>query len=159
MRGWRKKDLINNLIINKLERRINMCLIVKEGCKPEIARKDITCWKRVVTKLLYGNWMPVIFAGIYRTFPLNKVATALKDYKEPISHLEIEEAWDLKTIDYGFHAKTKFVNLNYNICVIPAGAEYCLGTDNEIVATQIIVFDTYANYIRYVLNKWIHSIF
>ena len=135
-----------------------MCLIVKPGCKPEIARKDIVCWKRVRTSLPYGNWMPVIFLDCYKTFPLNKVATALKDDKEPISHLEIDEAWDLETIDYGFHANTKFSTDN-NICVIPAGAEYCLGEGNEIVATQIIVFGTYMNYLLYVLKKWIHSIF
>ena len=63
-----------------------------------------------------------------------------------------------ETIDYGFHANTKFSTDN-NICVIPAGAEYCLGEGNEIVATQIIVFGTYMNYLLYVLKKWIHSIF
>lgn len=136
-----------------------MCLFVKKGCKPEIASKDITCWKRVRTSLPYGNWMPAVFTGSNRTFPLNKVATALKDDKEPISHLEIDEAWDLETIDYGFHANTKFSTPGYNICIIPTGAEYCLGIDNEIVATRMIIFGTYANYIMYVLKKWIHSIF
>lgn len=134
-----------------------MCLFVKRGCHPEIASKDIVCWKRVGTKHLHGKWVPVIFTGSYRTFPLNKVATALKDDKEPISHLEIDEVFE--TIDYGFHAETKFGTLGYNICIIPTGAEYCLGINNEIVATQMIVFDTYTNYIRYALKKWIHSIF
>ena len=136
-----------------------MCLIVKLGCKPEIARKDIVCWKRVGTKCLQGNWMPVIFANSYRTFPLNRVATALKDDKEPISHLEIDELGYAETIDYGFHANTKFFTPDHKICVIPAGAEYCLGTDNEIVVTQIIVFDTYMDYIWYRLKKLIYSIF
>ena len=37
--------------------------------------------------------------------------------------------------------------------VIPEGAEYCLGEDGEIVSTQMIVFDSYGSYKKYMRDR------
>lgn len=132
-----------------------MCLIVKKGCAPEIAQKDITCWKLVDVDYIQQIWTPCIYTYTHAVFPLNKVVAALKEY-EKIEHLTIEIAphglRSVRYINYGFHAKTHVLP-NYNICVIPKGAEYCLGEDDDIVSTKMIVFGTLFDYLWYKLKK------
>lgn len=133
-----------------------MCLIVKQGCVPEIAQKDITCWKTVDMYPLQQVWMPCIYTYTHDMFPLNKVATALNCHEE-IEHLAIEKSphglCSVRYINYGFHAKTTHTLPNHNICIIPQGAEYCLGEYGEIVATKMIVFGTLFDYLWYKLKK------
>ena len=62
----------------------------------------------------------------------------------------------LTGIDAGFHSFTtrsstlssRYPNV---ICIIPKGAEYCIGVANEIVSTQLIVFKHKWNYLWYKL--------
>lgn len=136
-----------------------MCLIVKQGCVPEIAQKDITCWKVVDIDHIQQIWMPCIYTYNHAVFPLNKVSTALDESYEGITHLTIEKSpclYSVRNINYGFHAKTHVKTLvlpNYNICIIPKRAEYCLGEYDDIVATKMIVFGTLFDYLWYKLKK------
>lgn len=110
-----------------------MCLYVKEGCKPEIAKEDIKCWK-VVVDWDKTRWM----APCIRTFhKYGKELTGCERLK-----LENWERLDFKgvVINKGFHGYTSREEAEDNIppvsyrkdwkvtkCVIPKGAEYCMG--------------------------------
>lgn len=121
-----------------------MCLIVKEGCKPEIVQKDITCWKMVVD-WDETRWM----APFIRTFhEYGKELTGCERLKvENLERIDLKGA----VIYKGFHAYTSREEAEDNIpnesyckwkvteCVIPKGAEYCMGMYNEIVANKMIV--------------------
>ena len=139
-----------------------MCLFVKKGCKPEITRKDIVCYKSVYDRKTH--WSSILGFSPYR-FRWNRVETARyrifdlttkKWIESPIGHLKVDCS---KACDYyineGFHARTVHDPAVYKerICVIPAGTEYCFGTDGDIVAVQMIVFRTRWNYLRYRIKK------
>lgn len=134
-----------------------MCLYVKEGCKPEIAHKDIVCYKLVEDHVKY--WKPRIYAfNAEYSYPYNNVLTAesyshIKCEAYPIQHLEIEDWIDYHVINEGFHAKRKKTYLCANPCIIPKGTEYCLGGDNDIVAVNMIVFRSVLDYYRYRIKK------
>lgn len=119
-----------------------MCLTVLPGCKIEIAQEDITCWKNVC---MFGHdeWMAPV-RGTFHNY--DEVLTAcdrlsMKSFRDTYGVLYY-------IIEEGFHA---YVNSNAaecrNIfrirtlvkCTIPAGAEYCLGTNTEMVANKMIV--------------------
>lgn len=124
-----------------------MCLIVKDGCKIEIAKKDITTYKKV--KILNDFfWGGVFFGGAFCFNKLEKIITNLSINK-------------YKKINEGFHS---FKRSGYNyitsgkllICIIPKGSEYCLGINGDVVSNQIIVFRTFFDYIKYKLWKLFH---
>lgn len=135
-----------------------MCLIVKQGCKTEIAQKDIVCYKFVEGHGKY--WKPCIL-GIFGnnagySYPYNKVLTA-ESYnygeKYSIQQLEIRCREGLYLIGEGFHARLNKTHYWMNICVIPKGTEYCLGRNNEIVAVNMIVFRSMLGYYWYRIKK------
>lgn len=150
-----------------------MCLIVKEGCKPEIAEKDILCFK-VVEEYSMETWIPC-YISTTMTFSYNTVINAKKiSYPNPptveiisdIKHLEVcnlvpEDIYQaVETIYNGFHSNRDFLSACFHniggfikICIIPKGAEYCLGNDHDIVSTQLIVFSNLKEYIKYKLKK------
>ena len=153
-----------------------MCLTVKKGCKPEIAEKDILCFK-IVRECSRETWIPYYIGLIDdRTmFSYNTVINAKKiSYPNPptveiisdIKHLEVcnlvpEDIYSsVKTIYNGFHSNRNFLSACfYNIrgsiklCIIPKGAEYCLGDNHDIVSTQLMVFSNLKEYIKYKLRK------
>ena len=118
-----------------------MCLTVLPDCKIEIAQKDITCWKTV--NHVCGNWWKAPVRGTFHKY--NEVLVACNKLKMVHSYGGIFSGFDF--IDEGFHAYTDIDYAKVNLfkthtlvkCTIPAGAEYCLGTDNEIVANKMIV--------------------
>ena len=124
-----------------------MCLIVKKGCKIEIAKRDITTYKKV---RIHDHflWSGVFYAGIFRFNKLEKAVT----------NLSINES---KEINEGFHSFKRSYD-NYVLCgqlvtcIIPKGSEYCLGIEGDIVSNQIIVFRTVFDYIKYKLWKLFH---
>lgn len=132
-----------------------MCLIVKQGCKPEIAKEDILCYKIVEDHVKY--WEPRIYTfNKGYSYPYNKVLTAesySKGETHPIQHLEMKGGGCLNFyIEEGFHAKRD----NYlckNPCIIPKGTEYCLGDTDEIVAVNMIVFRSVLDYYWYRIKK------
>lgn len=132
-----------------------MCLIVLPGCKPEIATKDIVCYKLVEYHIKY--WKPCIYDGAEYSYPYNKILTAeycINGEIRPIQHLEILHFVDsLYIIDEGFHADCTKTCRSMKLCIIPKGTEYCLGKENEIVAVNMIVFRTMLGYYWYRIKK------
>lgn len=125
-----------------------MCLIIKEDCEIETAKKDITTYKKV--RVVNDSfWSGIFFGGRFRFNKLEKAVTKLS-----INIFGTE-------IDEGFHSFKRLHN-NYIthgksvICIIPKGSEYCLGTEDDIVSNQIIVFRTVFDYIKYKLWKLFH---
>ena len=124
-----------------------MCLIVKEGCKIETAKEDITTYKKVMIQDDF-LWSGVFYGGRFRFNKLEKTVT----------NLSINEC---KNIEEGFHSFKRSRD-NYIIfgklviCIIPKGSEYCLGKSGDIVSNQIIVFRTFFDYIKYKLWKLFH---
>jgi len=133
-----------------------MCLTVLPGCKPEIAKEDILCYKAVVDHVKY--WSPAIhpFKAGY-SYPYNKVLTAESHVIgkiHPIQHLEMKGGGCLNFyIEEGFHANRNKTYLRTNPCIIPKGTEYCLGEDDEIVAVNMIVFRSMLDYYWYRIKK------
>jgi hypothetical protein len=134
-----------------------MCLIVKEGCKIEIAEKDITAYKCINE---YENyWTGVLYRS--PSFAYNKLQKAKHlclDAYADIDHLQIERFGNGIIIDEGFHSLINkdgyfFAAFKKAICIIPKGSEYCFGKDDEVVSDQIIVFKTKEDYDRYIASK------
>ena len=129
-----------------------MCLIVKEDCKIEIAKVDVTTYKYI------DDYNDDYWCGIYFSTPkfsYNQIQQAKnKDYSlfKNIEHLQIYNGM----INEGFHS---FINEYHysrskgSICIIPKGSEYCLGINDDIVSNQIIVFKTEEDYDRYIASK------
>jgi len=132
-----------------------MCLYVKEGCKPEIATKDILCYKRVDNHITY--WKPCIYTeNVEYSYPYNKVLTAeycSKGEIHPIQHLKMEKVADYYKINEGFHARYIGKSNFLKTCIIPKGTEYCLGKDGDIVAVNMIVFRSIEDYRWYRIKK------
>ena len=132
-----------------------MCLLVKKGCKIEIAEKDITTYKYVNS--YKNNWIGIFFP--VPSFTHNKLQKAkclsIDDLPIDLKHLQGEKCGDEIIINEGFHSllvKPSFLNKLF-ICIIPKGSEYCFGEDNDIVSNQIIVFKTRQDYDRYIASK------
>ena len=134
-----------------------MCLIVKSGCKIEIAEKDITTYKYIYDGKDY--WCGIFYSD--PRFLYNEIQKA-KHLKlgviEPsidLEHLKIESG----IINEGFHSHIKevnhdrFISIEKAICIIPKGSEYCLGLYDDIVSNQIIVFKTREDYDRYITSE------
>ena len=127
-----------------------MCLIVKEGCKIEIAEKDITTYKYIDSYKDYwcGIYYSVprfLYNEIQRAQYLDSETWLSSDLKHLVSYLD--------NIYEGFHSQVINTNAIQKICVIPKGSEYCLGNDNDIVSNQIIVFKTKEDYDKYITPK------
>jgi hypothetical protein len=120
-----------------------MCLTVLPGSKIEIAQEDITCWKTV--KNVHDICWKAPVMGTFHKY--NRVLVACDKLK--MVHAYGGIFCDFDFIDEGFHAYTNIDDAKYRVdrfplrtlvkCTIPAGAEYCLGWDNEIVANKMIV--------------------
>lgn len=135
-----------------------MCLIVKEGCKIEIAEKDITTYKYINSYKDY--WYGIFYS--YPRFLYNEIqkAKCLNLYESldiNLEHLQGEKCGDEIIINEGFHSHVNRCTINtdtkQNICIIPKGSEYCLGDDNDIVSNQIIVFKTKEDYDKYISSE------
>lgn len=140
-----------------------MCLTVKKGCKPKIAKKDITCWKAVTEGV--GCWYPVWYNQY--SYPYNETCNAMKCRQKVLTNLYVIDQWN--EIDEGLHAFRNLYGILYalisesyipvddmfdfKICIIPEGAEYCKGTHGQIVTTQMIVFSSFKEYLKYKSKK------
>lgn len=117
--------------------------MVLPGSKPEIAQEDITCWK-TVNMLGDDKWVAPV-RGTFHNY--DEVLTACDRLSMKPFHDTYGVLYYL--IEEGFHAYGNIDDAEYKVnlfktrtlvkCTIPAGAEYCLGANNEIVATKMIV--------------------
>lgn len=123
-----------------------MCLIVEKDCKIEVAEKNIPVLKLTNKAETPDTWT----APLIRTkHKFNEVLVACehlqavnKDWAGPKGGLVIEQ---------GFHAYRKdSPNIILNPAIIPEGAEYCFGTDGEIVSNKLIVFSNEEEAKKYV---------
>lgn len=126
-----------------------MCLYIKDGCRIEIAKKDITTFKSVLQR--DNCWEPVNRGR--ELYEYNKILTARErpyTYKDTIEHLKIVNEYE---IHEGFHSMVSYKPYYNNICIIPKGSEICYGDYNDIVSLHIIVFKNRLNYLKYKLAK------
>lgn len=126
-----------------------MCLTVLPGCKPQIAKRGITCWK-VIKPFDNYKWEAPYRGTVHK---YNEVLTAsdklLVEHRCECDNFMVV----FNYIGEGFHAYTNedgalyqtrnlvCMNSSYTLtkCTIPKGAEYCMGMYNEIVANKMIV--------------------
>jgi hypothetical protein len=153
-----------------------MCLVVKNEKHPiQIATKDIKVWKiiREVSNSSF-HWEPVEISGT-GDYKCNEVLKARKliyskilqtQKPKPVKLIEIEslevlikymnDDETILIINEGFHSHVKKQgprkfkgNRVWRRAIIPAGSEYSLGNDNDIVSSRIIVFSNFWYYITY----------
>lgn len=131
-----------------------MCLIIKTGCKPQVAEEPILVHKQVlVGKDDNRSWWvsPYRHRGRTNEFGVEIHAEVPRGFTyEKLKHLKpISDNLEYKIIKEGLHAYAMLTNdmvryiIRQGFCVVPAiippGTEYCLGQDNDIVATRMIV--------------------
>lgn len=133
-----------------------MCLIIKDGCHIEIAKKDIVTFKKVLERRNY--WEPSCKGT--ELYEYNKVLTARRyPYKptDTIEHLQQiidnKQIIDNPIIEEGFHSRVRKACSCNKICIIPKGSEICYGNANDIVSLHIIVFKNRLSYLKYRLAK------
>lgn len=142
-----------------------MCLIVKQDYKPEIATKDIHCYKYVSVSSDGAGWKG-IFGYSDHIYPWNIQVNAEKGFLQlqlgepeyayvPINHLEVihSEIEHRDRIAYGFHANITKLYGRHHDCIIPAGTEFCYGDSEDIVSVNMIVFHKKRDYWKYILKK------
>lgn len=146
-----------------------MCLTCKEGIK--IATKNFKVYKNVYEKTYEKNlWSPPIF-NAFGPYEFNKLIVAEKRediggwldkhyVNNPIEHLEIKNNVTSNYIENGFHAYLDKGRreTHRKICIIPIGAEYCIGYDREIVSNQIIVFRNRWEYFKWLIEEKIKRV-
>lgn len=150
----------------------DMCLYVREGCKPETADKPIRVWKWVAKD--GDGWRPV-HAGSRGRHQFGVVLKAKRRQFDFWVWLEryvpIDRLWVVRddgkdAINEGFHAATSLagvIKARLLICgtprlrlvpaVIPVGAEYCYGTDYDVVATRMVVFKSLRSRRKWMKNE------
>ncbi len=150
--------------------------------EPKVAHRHIKCYKVIIQNNDGITWSSPIVRGMKfkDNNKFSEVILAQRYSGDTIDHLVLEESnWDYarlqgwKIVDYGFHAYTKYRknldpwkivltdgkndkdinNLRCALAIIPKGAEYCVGVNNEIVATRIVVFKSWWNYIKWRLLR------
>lgn len=131
-----------------------MCLLVKDGCKIEIAQNNIKVYKLVQKHRNY--WNPKYSPQIHIRFKYKEPITALDEYLNPIKKLNIRYPDLYGEIYEGFHSRVNKSSLDSTntICIIPKGSEICYGDFNSIVSTQLIVFKNYFQYLMYKLKNF-----
>ncbi len=120
-----------------------MCLIPIDEIR--IAETDILCYKNI-----FLDESDLWRSPVQGTrFPYNEPLVAEKDEDFHLTLIKGE-------ISNGFHSyiteilfEPILAGLSLKPCVIPKGSEYCLGINNEIVSSHIIVFKTNKDYDKY----------
>lgn len=151
--------------------------------EPKVAHRHIKCYKVIIQNDDGITWSSPIFRGMKfkDNNKFSEVILAQRYSGDTLDHLVPKESnWDYarlrgwNRVDYGFHAYTKYRknldswkialtdgkndkdinNLRCAIAIIPKGAEYFVGiVDNEIVATRIVVFKNWWDYIKWRLLR------
>ena len=146
-------------MVKLFQNQLKMCLIVKSGCKIEIAEKDITTYKYIISYEDY--WTGIFFSNF--PFAYNKLQKAKclclesDELYVTMEHLRVKDSGYGSVITEGFHSYIREPNHfpfdKKVICIIPKGSEYCFGEYDKIVSNQIIVFKTKEDYDRYITSK------
>ena len=137
-----------------------MCLVPIEEIKT--AETDILCYKWVFSETSLTMWMAP-YQG--NRFPFNSLLEAEPARDGIPFRLEtvigLNTKFDLSiVINKGFHAYVSRDSARRNwcfehedpylaTCVIPKDSEYCLGENDEIVSTHMIVFSDDGEYEKY----------
>lgn len=120
-------------------------MTVLKGCKPEIAKEDIVCYK-IVGYSDETRWR-AIFRDTFHKYD------RVLDIHNPL----LVKTWTVgfnlgwTYIEEGFHAYSTLRQVHFEYdrrdipgeliakCTIPKGAMYCYGTNDRIVANKMIV--------------------
>lgn len=141
-----------------------MCLQVKWGCRPRIAKSDIVCYKVVEATMSENRWRSVFRCTEepYDT-PIEARNDSAKGFPL-IGKLTVCRG----TIHAGLHAFVSEDRAVYGMrswgigasglcrvrrAVIPKGAEYCYGMENDVVANRMIVFGSDEAFSEYVSSS------
>lgn len=142
-----------------------MCLIVSSPI--QIAKRGILVWKIVepIQNNEIPQWVPAAIkgTGAYKFNEVLKARGIRNEKLVEIENLRIVPMYGLDggepVINEGFHSFTtryleelivKGKRLK-KISIIPKGAQYAKGTDNDIVSNYIIVFSSTREFIKYCL--------
>ena len=130
-----------------------------------------TEWAPIIMKGESYKYNEVLHAKYTKNYLHCQIGLGIETKQFPLEHLEtgwfqLDSCHSFKKIDAGFHAVRNWwgallLHTRYKLChdelfntrgekramklvpiIIPEGAEYCLGEDGEIVATQMIIFDS-----------------
>lgn len=127
-----------------------MCLIVEKGTNKRKAESDILVYKCLDN-----------YCTNYYTTPYQNVPVYFKNGKCVMNtpHFSYERNGNRTIIKEGIHSyyrriKAEYVELSYNHCfgtkmyyaIIPKGTEYYIGTNEDIVSTELIIFKTQEDY-------------
>ena len=137
-----------------------MCLYTKD-VEPRIARRNIRVWKEVSWFSRNSMWVPPIYSYAgeleYNKIlaPYNLLSNEKVQHLKVILDKDYFSGMEEMRIEQGFHAyrKIKHGELTLKIAIIPRGYEYCVGLDNDIVSSQIIVFKDFWDYIKWRLFR------
>lgn len=142
-----------------------MCLVVNSPI--QIAKRGILVWKIIepIQNNEIPQWVPVVIKGT-GAYKFNEVlkARGIRDEKfieienlriVPKDGLNGDEA--VPVINEGFHSFTtrhlkELIGKGMGqkkIAIIPKGAQYAKGTNNDIVSNRIIVFSSTWEFIKY----------
>ena len=138
-----------------------MCLQVKRGCRPRIAKSDIVCYKVVETTGSENRWRSVFRCteepydtpiearnDSAKGFPLIGKLTVCRGTIHAGLHAFVSEDRAV----YGMRSWGIGAGGLCRVCraVIPKDAEYCYGMENDIVANRMIVFGSDEAFGKYV---------
>ena len=144
-----------------------MCLVVNSPI--QIAKRGILVWKIIepIQNNEIPQWVPVAIKGT-GAYKFNEVlkARGIRDEKfveienlriVPKDGLNGDEA--VPVINEGFHSFTtrhleesiEKGKRRKKIAIIPKGAQYAKGTNNDVVSNRIIVFSNTWEFIKYCL--------
>jgi hypothetical protein len=134
-----------------------MCLYIKTGCKIEITDKPILCRKVVAQGNTENSWISCFMNTEHE---YNKELQAVEHIERETllphlitlgfhAHLYNEESKEKvnNRIDLFSTEERKLVEV---FAIIPRGAEFCLGNNEDIVANRMIVFSSKEEYEKYI---------
>ena len=150
-----------------------MCLLVRNDLHkdslPLIAENDIRVYKTLVESKNYPDGSHKVKPGQYvtphRLFPIEFDSTGKFVYKKTPMVTNVTE-WNAVIVNEGLHSYYK-INATLTprerdsiMCdaIIPAGSKYYIGSDDDIVSNQLIVFETHEAFINYVKEYGINPI-
>ena len=138
-----------------------MCLVLEEGESVRVARKNILVKKWIRPIQNSNSWVPVLMSEIGK-LEFNKVLKAKRLDSGmrlvDLERLRVEGVYP-PYVESGFHSYRLFarftpffIGTKY-YAVIPKGSEYAKGCASDIVSTQIIVFSSLLEYLKWKIQK------
>lgn len=130
-----------------------MCLTILEKTNKRIARTNILVYKCLDYDLVYGYCTPYQYYPIY--FINDEWAEMkVKHFTYSRNRKDVEEGihayYDKSVADDNSRRYFEGCGTKTYYAIIPKGAKYYIGHDNDIVVTELFIFKTKKDYENYV---------